>query len=354
MIRLLKKSRRRCAQAFTLIELLVVIAIIAVLVALLLPAVQQAREAARRSQCKNNLKQLGLALHNYHDSFNLLPLNRATRPGGQGNPNLVGGSLYGNASWITQLLPNMDQSPMYNNINFSDQTTAAIGIDGNTTVSPGNLVARRSILPGLLCPSNPQAKTVTGQSGQGDSWGDGLDGGRGDYVGNMGWSFPGHRNCASQSVATMFPGVPNLVNPDWSDSSVLDGQLCGANGVMGLFGCVGLKDITDGTSNTVMVFEDHHWQTKTTPNTNNADSMWFGPWMVHCLYMPINVNPNGAGTPYPGMASFICDQMSSVHSGGAQAVMCDGSVRFLGESMAHVIRMAIATRGKGDLVSGDF
>jgi prepilin-type N-terminal cleavage/methylation domain-containing protein/prepilin-type processing-associated H-X9-DG protein len=335
-------------RAFTLIELLVVIAIIAVLVALLLPAVQQAREAARRSQCKNNLKQLGLALHNYHESFSIFPLNRATRPGNA--PTFAGSTLYGNCSWITQLLPNLDQSPIFNLINFNDQTTAPIGVDGNTTVSPGNLVARRTILTVMLCPSNPKSNTVTGQSGQGDSWGDGLDGGRGDYVGSMGWSFPGHRNCASNNVATMWPGVGGLVNPDWSDPDQLDGKLYGCNGVMGLYGCIKLKDITDGTSNTVAVFEDVHWQDKTKPSVLSQDEMWFGPWMVHAFYMPINVQPNASNLTYPGMNYHICHQMSSNHTGGAHALMADGSVQFFSESMAHVVRMGLGTRDRGEVV----
>jgi len=249
-------------------------------------------------------------------------------------------------------LPQIDQGPLYNQINFLDETTAPLGVIGTggatPTGWPANLAARQVILPMLLCPSNPQGNLVTGQSGQGDSWGDQITGGRGDYVGNMGWSFPGHRNCASNSVATMWPGVGGLVNPDWSDPGVMDGQLCGANGVMGLYGCVGIKDITDGTSNTVAVFEDMHWVNKTSPNSPGPDALWFGPWMVHAMYMPINVNPSNA--PYPGMNPVICDQMSSMHTGGAQALMSDGAVRFLSENLAHVVRMALATRGKGDIV----
>src|SRR6187455_2473364 len=95
-------------RGFTLIEMLVVIAIIAILVALLLPAVQQAREAARRSQCKNNLKQIGLAMHNYHDTFNGFPNGGiASSVGGWG------------LSWYIRILPYIDQAPVFNGINFS-------------------------------------------------------------------------------------------------------------------------------------------------------------------------------------------------------------------------------------------
>src|SRR5580698_8598950 len=107
----------RAKRGFTLIELLVVIAIIAVLVALLLPAVQQAREAARRTQCKNNLKQIGLALYNYHDSFSLFPPGYVDR---NGNPNLTPDNDLGPSwGWAAFLLPGMDQAPLYNQINFN-------------------------------------------------------------------------------------------------------------------------------------------------------------------------------------------------------------------------------------------
>src|SRR5664279_3184236 len=111
---------RKLRSAFTLIELLVVIAIIAVLIALLLPAVQQAREAARRSQCKNNLKQLGLALHNYHDTANTLP------PGYIG-PNTAL-STNSNWGWNVMLLPGLDQAPLYNQISSTTVgTTTGFG-----------------------------------------------------------------------------------------------------------------------------------------------------------------------------------------------------------------------------------
>src|SRR5512135_2886366 len=114
-------QRRLRRHGFTLIELLVVIAIIAVLVALLLPAVQQAREAARRSQCKNNLKQIGLALHNYHDIANRFPAaiigsgraNAQTAP-----PRGVGPTVVNTTGWVA-MLPQLDQAPLYNNYNFS-------------------------------------------------------------------------------------------------------------------------------------------------------------------------------------------------------------------------------------------
>ena len=325
--------------AFTLIELLVVIAIIAVLVALLLPAVQQAREAARRSQCKNNLKQLGLALHNYHETANVLPSSRMT---GWGMP-----SGFGNVSWITMILPNIDQAPLYNSINFNDNSQP-FGVIGPPDSSPpaagtiqyGGYTARHMVLPVLLCPSNPQQKVVANQSLQSDSWGDGGQGGRTDYVGNMGWMNPGHRDCYL---------VPNgnYGGEDWSMSdagTMGSAQLANNNGVIAWNSSIGLKDITDGTSNTVMVMEDHHWTNKNTPSNVQNDALWMGPWAYASLKAPINMNPQG---------DFRCDQWSSVHTGGAHAVMADGSVRFVSENINWTVRMAIATRGKND-ITGEF
>src|SRR5690606_38278365 len=125
----------------TLIELLVVIAIIGVLVALLLPAVQQAREAARRSQCKNNLKQIGLALHNYHDTFNILPVENPLCPDAAGPP--VGNKRWG---WIPMILPYMDQAALYNSFNFNIASW-----------QDTNFQYLQKVYPAFLCPSDPLA-----------------------------------------------------------------------------------------------------------------------------------------------------------------------------------------------------
>ncbi len=137
--------KTRVRRRFTLIELLVVIAIIAVLIALLLPAVQSAREAARRAQCTNNLKQLGLAVHNYHSTYNVLPADDMWMGATYGNSAATGGSWGWNASWPVCLLPNIEQTPLYNAYNqgFSPDSLQ------NSTVSY-NAIAT------LLCPSENQ------------------------------------------------------------------------------------------------------------------------------------------------------------------------------------------------------
>ncbi|MDZ4683509.1 MAG: DUF1559 domain-containing protein [Planctomycetaceae bacterium] len=129
-------ARRRSASGFTLIELLVVIAIIAILIALLLPAVQQAREAARRTQCKNNLKQIGLALHNYHDTFTVFPPTICVGPGDGGEWSLP-----------ARILPYVDQGNVYNVVDFSRD------YNQTSTQFPFGVKAMR--VPFLLCPSDP-------------------------------------------------------------------------------------------------------------------------------------------------------------------------------------------------------
>ena len=138
----------RNRRAFTLIELLVVIAIIAILIALLLPAVQQAREAARRTQCRNNLKQLGIALHNYHDNFNMFTPN----PVAAVSEDPAGPYFQAWVAWsgLTMLLPYVDQAPLYNRINF------AYRWDNNNGGTVNNTMARTQ-LPAYVCPSDPGA-----------------------------------------------------------------------------------------------------------------------------------------------------------------------------------------------------
>lgn len=176
---------RRGQRAFTLIELLVVIAIIAVLIALLLPAVQQAREAARRTQCKNNLKQVGLALHNYHDTYQKFPaaMYFSNFPNGGliGYQQTNGGTNHG-PSWLVCLLPHIDQAPLYSQANF----TQAIGAAVNAPITSANLTA-------FQCPSDPNSSSAnkyidTGRMGP-NQWG------RGNYAASgIGPSWNGYTN----------------------------------------------------------------------------------------------------------------------------------------------------------------
>ena len=187
-------------RGFTLIELLVVIAIIAVLVALLLPAVQQAREAARRTQCKNNLKQIGLALHNYHDVLLCFPPEAIHTFQPQGpSPSAR------NFTWITMILPYVDQAPLYQSINFNAPLWGQM---------VGGKEVRAKMLPGFNCPSDV-------------GWGD-PSRTRGfawtDYAGAAGWDF-------------------------WDRPDDQHG------GIFTAMTAVQLRDVSDGTSNTIMVGE---------------------------------------------------------------------------------------------------
>lgn len=334
-------------RAFTLIELLVVIAIIAVLVALLLPAVQQAREAARRSQCQNNLKQVGLALHGYNETHRVFPVNTTSRDaspqgggfqvaGGTTPPGTGTAASIKSIGWIAQLLPFLDRQTLYDQINFNGQGAGAAcdSIINNPNL-PDNIAARRTVIPGLMCPSNPQPRIVQGQSSYADSWNNGLDGARTDYVGNMGFANSGHRDCPHAGFG----------GESWGHALYLDSPpIHNETGVFGWQGCVGLEQITDGASNTVAVMESHHWQDVNNPAAIMGDALWMGPYAIHSMKMEINHNPAG---------DFRCDQWSSIHSGGAYAMLSDGSVRFFSETMAWQTRKALATRSQNESVNLD-
>lgn len=200
-----RSTRRR---AFTLIELLVVIAIIAVLIALLLPAVQQAREAARRSQCKNNLKQFGLAMHNYLDSHRVFPrANFYTRSDSTG---------YRSFSAHTMLLPYLDQAPLYNKINFTMRYDQA-----------PNSTLRLNVIPAFLCPSDL-------------AWPNSANGSGNNYVVSGG---------PSLFMISPTPGG-GIGGPPGTQIAETD-QI----GVFNMRKNIETRDITDGTSNTIAASE---------------------------------------------------------------------------------------------------
>lgn len=288
--------RRR---GFTLIELLVVIAIIAVLIALLLPAVQQAREAARRSACQNNLKQLGLALHNYHDVHKVFP------PGQLRGRNPVTAIEHGNgASWGTMILPYMDQGPLYNSLNFS------IGLFEGTNKT---VIQGISGLEVVICPSDAERPRTRSIHGTADV--------------NYMLSIP----------ATSYFGSTGAFN-NWSDST--NARLAGGFFTTDPAIPTSVASITDGTSNTISVGEQTYkvwtggsWlgvqQATQTPATG-TDTACCQDWFLHMgLYKISNEFITGmTNTSW---------RFGSNHTGGAQFLFADGSVHFISENIDHIL-----------------
>ena len=325
-------KRARSRPGFTLIELLVVIAIIAILIALLLPAVQQAREAARRTQCKNNLKQLALACHNYHDTHSYLPLNRDNTDWNTRN------NAHSNFSWIAMALPYFEQAGLYQSINFNVPGGPGYQYGWQCTTAPGaqNLAGAQTILTGLLCPSNPQQKKISGQY-EGIDYRAAANGvGRTDYAGNFGFTNGGWRDCPRRPIGT----------GPWAWFDQTNNSTNGANGVFCYQGCVNLSEIIDGTSNTVLIAEDMHWTDYNNKISINDDAAWANPLAAICtLQNPINYKDI--------QGDRRCHGWSSLHTGGAQCAMSDGSVRFVSENLDGRVQIGIATRGGGE-VFGEF
>ncbi len=284
------RTLRKRQLGFTLIELLVIIAIIAILTALLLPAVQQAREAARRSSCKNNLKQIGLAIHNYHDTDNLLPMATHWR-----------GKFY---SAFTAILPHMEQNPLF------DRYDPNVAYRNN-----GNVIGQK--VEAYLCPTMNFPRAVPNAA-------------CGEFMAP-----------ASYAVNT---GSLSAWGP------VHNGPIIGHDK-----GKTRLRDITDGTSNTMMVGELNYGLKNYRFSSGPCRGQFRG-----------GVPAWGIGYPGFSMATTVgvynSDRLitrfneyqtfRSDHPGGAHFCFVDGSVRFIGENIDANLLDALATRAGGEVVSG--
>jgi prepilin-type N-terminal cleavage/methylation domain-containing protein len=367
-------------RAFTLIELLVVIAIIAILIALLLPAVQQAREAARRTQCRDNMHNIGLAMHNYHDAYGRFPHSydpspEIHHPGS--NPDLVyGGSSEpaSGISWLSSMLPYVDHAPLYNQM----QGAGCFNIPLNTATRGSGLgydstAGQNAILTPIavyMCPSNPQDKLGrqegsgmlrNGMGGWPDACGSGFRGARTDYVGNMGFVWTGWKDCEDMlprpkgqlpdgGANGNAPGTLQWSSQNWVTSYDTDWDWY--PNVRGCFwsrGSCRLAQITDGTSNTVAVFENHHWRSKARSALIAHCNAWAAPsCALNPMYGVINSDAlsNRAGVDSNGFDDCRCTGFTSVHSGGAFALMADGAVRFISENIDwDNVQRGIATGG---------
>lgn len=317
-------------RAFTLIELLVVIAIIAILVALLLPAVQQAREAARRSSCKNNLKQLGLAMHNYHDVHKQFPpaaINLTQNPAPENCRHADWG-----ATWILMALPFIEQGALYDQYNFEQ-----VARNGNAT-SGNNQVTRRR-LEAILCPSHPTNSSLLTQDFTGFE--------KGNYGVNVGSGY--------------------LLERDHFNSSRR-----GPFSVVGMYGAK-FRDITDGTSNSILISEivtgtgggddKGAWGWCSGPTFNGSSGcdgsvMNLTPNTTRkrdCShYASNNTNDNNFNRQNsPDAAANGGVASRSYHSGGVQSALGDGTVRFISENIDETIWTNLLAIQDGNVI-GEF
>jgi prepilin-type N-terminal cleavage/methylation domain-containing protein/prepilin-type processing-associated H-X9-DG protein len=294
-------------RGFTLIELLVVIAIIGILAALLLPAVQAAREASRRAQCRNNLHQIGVALHNYHDASRCFPPGYASAFDSSGNDT---GSGWG---WASIVLPQVEHTALQKSVNYERPIESA-----------PNAAARIRVVSTYVCPSDKFQDTWTAV--------------KRDLLGN-----PVATIC--EIASANYVGVFGVSEPG------IDGE-----GMFFRDSKISLRDVTDGTSTTLLVGE----RSKTWCNAT-----WVGAVTDASLFPPpgspaLASVQNSSGMVLghtsegpPNSPGLECNNFSSLHSQGANFLFVDGHVQYVSGSIDRSVFNAMATRAGGETVGDD-
>lgn len=328
----MKRTPHRFA-GFTLIELLVVIAIIAILIALLLPAVQQAREAARRTQCRNNLKQWGLAIHNYHDAFQTFPIGNLYigEPSGTFGPAVQASSGW---SWSAYALPYIDLAPDYNQLNFAYGGRCAEYMGQQETLNPGVNYTWRQPKAVMSCPSDPNAgRTFSGPTGSGSY-----------QVTNGTMAVSNYLGVCGKSLA-------------WDcGMGALWGTACtNPSGYEGIFynnSRIRIGDITDGTSNTCAIGErgQNVQLTYGWPLCGRGYPPLYSGRKDHILEMFTFSRGVPNDNPDAGPSN---QKYWSWHEGGSTFLMADGAVRFVSYSINNGVYQALGTRNGGETI-GEF
>jgi prepilin-type N-terminal cleavage/methylation domain-containing protein len=356
--------RKPRASGFTLIELLVVIAIIGILIGMLLPAIQSARSAARRATCKNNLKQIGLALLSYNDAYKHFPASSKWKYASK--VAVVDDTKYNNGdlreNWAICILPYMEHSALYRQFNLTKAITNAV-----------NAPARGTMVAEFICPEDRNALLPFNGSGNsktsifGDNWA------RGNYAANASLGFLAYNSPSRPAVSWTNKKQLNAGINNWENPRI--------RGVMGAMDGLSLKKITDGTSRTVLVSEIRVGVAPIDPrgvwalSGAGSNALWAHGWIGDCR------GPNPKGNPYGNPPTYAADDIvdctdiqtavggaerlaqlgmscsagnypnwqssaRSCHPNGIQTVFCDGSVHWIGNDV-ETIKAGIKTNSDG-------